>query len=494
MKKLIRTLLLMGLIAGACVTQAQTRYLNEIFTDVQIDTSIIYEQNYDYAHLTTLQPLIMDVYRPVGDTATHRPVILLSHNGSFLPEVYTHLLAGLCFNGIKDSSIVELCKRFAKRGYVAVSFNYRLGWNATSNDQEVRTATIIQAVYRAMQDSKALVRYFKNDYANNGNSWGVDTGKFVIGGTNSGAYVALAAGSLNDTSDLSNLKFVGSNGPFIKQDTLGDFDGFGGVENHDNYPGISSRFECVLALGGAVGDTSWIKAGQPPVIAFQGVNESGTPYNTNIVTTTTGQPVVEVSGSGDFMPYVDALGNNNVFKPNSFEQGPPNINGNGVQTTSLEGLYPFYGEEFEPWNWYDPTCYNSSQQMQTLNPGSNPTKGNLYIDTIMSYTLPRLYKLFIDPSFTSSWNGIQAIKEENVQINLFPNPASTEINISVAGGQTPISDISLFDITGRSVTGVSHVGSLTKIMDVSAVNNGIYLVTVKFADGAAATRRLVIER
>ena len=490
MKKLIQILLFTGLISTAPVIQAQTRYLDEVFTNVQIDTSIVYAQNYEFfTDFTSLQPLIMDVYRPVGDTATNRPVILLSHNGSFLPDVYTHAFAALCFSGIKDSSLEELCKRFARRGYVAVSFNYRLGWAASSTVQETRTATIIQAVYRAMQDSKSLVRYFKNNYANNGNTWGIDTGKFVIGGTNSGAYVALAAGTMNDTSELSNLKFVGSNGPFIRQDTLGDFDGFGGVQNYDNYPGISSRFECVLSLGGAVGDTSWIKAGDPPIIAFQGANETGTPYNTAIVTTTFGDPVVEVSGSGDFMPIVEAKGLNNVFKPNNFRQGPPNINSNGVQTTSLEGLYPFYGKEFEPWNWYDPTCYTNSQQMQTLNPGSNRTTANLYIDTIMGYTLPRLYKLFIDPSF----NAIQEIKE-NVQVGLFPNPASTSVNISVTTVQTPISNIRLFDVAGRLVKEVSHVGSVTKSMDVSSVNNGIYLITVKLTDGAAATRRLVIER
>ena len=491
--------LLVFAIIFSFTSTAQTRYLNEVFTNVQIDTSITYGVNYEvFTGFSSLQPLIMDVYRPVGDTVKNRPIILLSHNGSFLPEVFTDGLAGLCFSGRKDSSTVEMCKRFARRGYVAVSFDYRLGWSATSTIQEVRTQTIIQAVYRAMQDSKTLVRYFKNDYANNSNHWGVDTGKIVIGGTNSGAYVALAAGSLNDTNELNNLKFYGSNGPFIKQDTLGSFDGFGGVQNHDNYPGISSRFECVLALGGAVGDTSWIQAGEPPVIAFQGINEAGTPYNTAVVTTTTGQPVIEVSGSGDFMPIIEARGNNNVFKPNSFQQGPPNRNGFGAQTTSIEGLYPFYGQYFEPWNWYEPNCYTNSQQMQTLSdPGNSnnwatPTKGMRYIDTIMGYTLPRLYKLFIDPNF-STWNGIKEINE-TLQVGLYPNPASSELTISVTTEHEPISNIRLFDVTGRSALELSQINAFTKTVDVSALNNGIYVLFIKLTDGTLATRRVVIEK
>ena len=499
MKKL---LLLAVLFTVIFTTQAQTRYLDEVFANVQETDSVVYAQNYEFfSGFNTLKPIVMNVYRPVGDTATHRPLILLSHNGSFLPEVFTHGLAGLCLNGIEDSSIVELCKRFARRGYVAVSFDYRVGWSATSNVQEVRTQTIIQAVYRAMQDAKACVRFFKSDYANNGNTFGIDTGKIVIGGTNSGAYVALAAGALNDTAELGNLKFWGSNGPFIKPDTLGDFNGFGGVQNHDNYPGISSRFECVLSLGGAVGDTSWIQVGEPPVIAFQGLNESGTPYNTAIVTTTTGQPVIEVSGSGDFMPYIDSKGNNDVFKPNNFSpQGPPNKNGNGTTTASIEGLYPFYGQYFEPWNWYDPNCYNNSQQMQQLSDPANsanwatPVKGNRYIDTIMGYTLPRLYKLFVDHNFTNyTYSGINEVKT-NVEMKLFPNPASSELNISINPEQKQISTIRLFDVTGRTAEEITQINAFTKIISVSNMNSGLYLLYIQLTDGSTATQRVVIER
>jgi hypothetical protein len=488
MKNPVHVLLFIMLLTLTASVQAQTRYLDEVFTNVQVDTSITYGQNFEFfTGFSTLQPLVMDVYRPAGDAVTNRPLVLLSHNGSFLPEVFTANLAGLCFNGRKDSSTVELCKRFARRGYVAVSFDYRLGWSATSGVQEVRTSTIIQAVYRAMQDSKTLVRYFKNDYANNSNSWGIDTGKIVIGGTNSGAYVALAAGSLNDSAEINSAKFSGSHGAFIKQDTLGSFDGFGGVQNHDNYPGISSRFQCVLALGGAVGDTSWIQAGEPPVIAFQGVNESGTPYNTSIVTTTTGQPVIEVSGSGDFMPYVDAKGNNAVFS-GSFRQGPPNKDGNGTVTTSIEGLYPFYGKEFEPWNWYDQNCYSNSQQMQTLNPGSNATVGNRYIDTIMGYTTPRLYKMFVDPTFTS----VKDLKA-TTQISLLPNPASNSFSILSSADEQSISGVNISDLTGRSVKEIA-AGSSLKNIDVSALNNGIYLISIKLTDGSTAARKLTIKR
>ena len=74
------------------------------------------------------------------------------------------------------------------------------------------------------------------------------------------------------------------------------------------------------------------------MLAFHGVSETSTKYNTGIVVTSSGQPVIEVSGPGDFMPFVDALGNNDVFKPNTFAQGPPNRDGLGNQTVPIEGL------------------------------------------------------------------------------------------------------------------------------------------------------------
>jgi hypothetical protein len=489
MKKVLRLLFFAALLTGAATTNAQqVRYLDEVFADVKVDTSIVYAQNYEFfTGFASLQPLKMDVYRPVGDTAGARPLILLSHNGSFLPENLTTSLLGLCFGGRKDSSIVELCTRFAKRGYVAVSFDYRLGWSATSAVQEVRTATIIRAVYRAMQDAKSCVRYFKNDVATNANSWGVDTNRIVIGGSNSGAYVALAASSLNNLTEINAVKFTGTNGAFIKQDTIGDFNGFGGVQNFDNYPGYTSRFQCALVLGGAVGDTSWIEVGETPILAFHGVNESGTPYNTGIVTTTTGQPVIEVSGAGDFMPHVIAKGNNSALAPNNFTDGPPNWDG-AAATTTLEGLYPFYGQGFEPWNWYETTCYNGSSNMQGLNPGATKVKANTYIDTIMGYSAPRLYKLLINPAYVGT-TGINEVAQSMTRI--YPNPTSNELNISVIN--QPVSAVRLFDITGRLSKEVLNVNTFNTVVNVSDMNTGIYLVSVTLADGSVATHRVAIQ-
>jgi predicted esterase len=469
------------LLAG--FSQAQTvRYLDEIFSTVKIDSNITYGQNKTFGSgFNASQQLKMDVYRPEGDTATSRPVVILMHAGSFLDGSLT----GFNFADKNEHCIVELCNRFAKRGYVAVSMTYRLGWNPTAPDQDTKSKTIINAVYRAMQDVKNCIRYFRHDVDSNSNQWGIDPTRFVLGGSNSGAYVALAAGNLNKPAELEIPKVLDLNGiPYIDTTLTGNFDGFGGTQNTNNYPGYSSAFNAVLALGGAVADTSLIEAGETPVIAFQGADETLTPYNTAVVITTTLQPVIEVSGSGDFMPVVERMGLNSGFSPNSFAAGPKNIQG-GVQTTSIDGLYPFYGQSFEPWNWYDGT--NPS-----INPTASQTKAQRYIDTIMGYTTPRLYRLLIDDTYGEP-TGIREVKGR-VEMRAFPNPASSVLHVAINTLQQPMQSLAIVDLTGRTVAEMKDMNAYDQPVDVSNLSNGVYLLSVKLKDGNSNTVRFTVER
>ena len=77
----------------------------------------------------------MDIYEPEGDTMEDRPVIIFAHSGAF-------------FTGSKEAQdMVELCKESARRGYVAISMEYRLGLNILSSYSGER------AVYRGVQDA-----------------------------------------------------------------------------------------------------------------------------------------------------------------------------------------------------------------------------------------------------------------------------------------------------------------------------------------------------
>ena len=205
MKKNLQNLLLITLLSLGLTSNSQNRYLDEVFSSVQITDSVMYAQNVSIEPMLiglgpALMPIYCDIYEPVGDTLTERPVIILAHTGSFLPPVAN----GQATGSIKDSSIVEQCKRWAKKGYVAVAMTNRLGWNPTSTDQNVRTSTLLQASYRAIQDAKAMVRYMRMT-EDNGNPYGIDPNKIVLGGQGTGAYISLGYATLDDELSLIHI-------------------------------------------------------------------------------------------------------------------------------------------------------------------------------------------------------------------------------------------------------------------------------------------------
>ena len=64
-----------------------------------------------------------------------------------------------------------------------------------NTDTDNRTQSILQAVYRGLQDAKTCVRYFRKDVATNENSYGIDDTKIAVGGQGSGGYISLAYAS-----------------------------------------------------------------------------------------------------------------------------------------------------------------------------------------------------------------------------------------------------------------------------------------------------------
>ena len=64
------------------------RYVDEIFTSVNVETNVVYGANIGIiTQAPALEDLTMDVYTPDGDDVTNRPVIVLLHTGTFLPAI-----------------------------------------------------------------------------------------------------------------------------------------------------------------------------------------------------------------------------------------------------------------------------------------------------------------------------------------------------------------------------------------------------------------------
>lgn len=131
------------------------------------------------------QDLKFDIYYPKDseDNLSKRPVIVLMHGGSFL---------------IGDKSDWRLVTReFAKRGYVAITINYRLGYDANNN------TGLLKAIYRGNQDLNACLRYITN----HANQYQIDNSWLFIGGGSAGAFTCLNSIYLTQTE--WNIAFPG---------------------------------------------------------------------------------------------------------------------------------------------------------------------------------------------------------------------------------------------------------------------------------------------
>src|SRR5580765_4163987 len=294
MKKILLLVASVLLLAAFQNIYAQERYYDEVFTNVDVTSNIAYGANFSILlgpTLPFLDSLRMDVYEPAGDTLSARPLVIYVHTGSFLPVIQNGNPTGIK----TDSATVEMCKEFARRGYVAASIDYRLGWNPLSTVQDVRTGSLLQAVLRSLQDAKSCVRYFKRDATTLGNTFKIDTGKIVIGGQGSGGYVALAYATLHDPAQILLEKFIAQSanadyhwsalGPYVDLNVWGDFDGYSGnpSANYTNWPGYSNHIRMAFNMGGALGDSSWLEPGDVPMVCFHVPNDPYAPYGFGLV-------------------------------------------------------------------------------------------------------------------------------------------------------------------------------------------------------------------
>ncbi len=460
-------------------SSAQQRYISEVFTDVIVESDVKYGENYSViTGGPVLENLLMDVYVPEGDTEDMHPLIILAHGGSYLPKG----LNTLPFGTRKDSCLVEMCTQFAKRGWVAVSMGYRLGWNPAAHTQDEKTGTFMNAIYRSAQDVHTCIRYFQDDAAN-ANVYKVDTTKITIGGSNSGGYTALAAAYLDKIEEINLFKFRDSEGnSFINQAITGGFYGEGGMAGVNNYsnPGHSSKIQLVLNMGGAIGDTSWMEQGDIPVVALHGVADLTTPFMSSIVIPRPFVlPMVEVSGSHDIARYANTLGLNQGFIDAGFDD-PYTLK--AKSHFPYEGLFPFPGpaDGLEPWAWYDPTDPNIDNETpgatgygSRANPFASKEKALAFIDTIMGYFCPRA----VVALNLGAWPvGIEGTSSPEI-LHIYPNPVTASVFIE-SSSDDPILSIELYNMIGQLVRGDPVINAARYRFERDDLPSGFYLLNV----------------
>lgn len=151
---------------GRCGDDQPGRYTEEIFEVAAVET-ISYSGD-----------LLADVYRPAGDPATCRVGVVWVHGGGFTQAT-------------RDSPAERAWgAALARRGYVALSIDYRLGSGEPFGLDQATTPDRQAVVAGAIADAQAALDRTRTSAAD----LGVDPGRIVIGGTSAGAMTALGAG------------------------------------------------------------------------------------------------------------------------------------------------------------------------------------------------------------------------------------------------------------------------------------------------------------
>ena len=87
---------------------------------------------------------------------------------------------------------------------------------------------------------------------------------------------------------------------------------------------------------------------------------------------------------------------------------------------------------------------------------------------------------------------ILSLSEELLQrIRIYPNPASTEIHIDVIDSSLKIEKLHVFSIDGKIV---KEYQKADRILDVTALSNGIYILKIELADGAQISKQVMVLR
>lgn len=223
------------------VAEAGTRYKDIVFPSATVTQNIQFGSNLNIDGSTAT--LYLDLSQPANDNITSRPLVIFIHGGS--------LISG----GRIDMDL--FCTDFAKRGYVAATIDYRLGIESPKG-----VTTILEALLRGIQDTKAAVRFLRSKAA----EYGIDTSRIYLAGSSAGSMIAVHYAYWNQDEIPTN----------INQAKWGTIEGTSGT------PGFSSSLKGIVNYCGAIVDQSWIDAGEVPVANFHGLLDTIVPADSGV--------------------------------------------------------------------------------------------------------------------------------------------------------------------------------------------------------------------
>ena len=391
-----------------------SRFDTEMFPSVTTTSNVVYGWNTNVNNGT--DTLKMDIYQPSGDVAPMRPLIIFAHGGSFIGGSKT------------DADEVTLATRFAKRGYVTASINYRLGMGFPINQANAQ-----KAVWRATQDMKAAVRFFRKD-ASTTNTYKIDPSFVFVGGYSAGAFMAVNYAYMDQPAEI----------PIAIDTTI-----LGGMEGNSGNPGYSTAINAVLNFAGAVGDTAWMHAGDEPMVTAQGDVDGTVPYCTAMIYVS-GFPIMVVSGGG-------------TMHIRCFNQGIENP------------IHTYYGQDH-------PADVSSANMDTTIGIASDFVYKHLGCTPSGN---PQVY--INNQTCVSGATGIANATMNSENISVYPNPSSGEF---IVNGLPLTGEIKIYNMFGQKVF-ESRINNNQEAINFNSAS-GIYSLKIISEGKETYTTKLVL--
>jgi len=404
---------------------------------VYTEQNLVYGTAVNYAGVT--ETLTLDLYKPINDGNTSRPLLVLVHGGSWL-------------NGC-SAGMNWLATRMCARGYAVASVNYRKGWHkddSVSNPFDTGvlyaadSAEVIRAMYRGSQDVRGAIRWLK---ARNG----IDStckNTVLVGGESAGAYISLMVGLLDRTEEkpitcgeLPNavtpqaslcqcydLNCIQQNIGPLTPDELARPD-LGPIDGTLNLNGENARVIGVIDLFGGLPaeaiPNNWLQGPDTPALyLYHQTCDGVVPFGYGIPTST-----ISANCNLGFTPWHTNL---------------PHTVGSGSLANYFATLPnpPLYTTDFLPCDPFNPAlalfeCIRYSQNGAyhfAHNPNQRAEKIAMFFEPVIEG---------IDCQSVSASN-----PENNISFEMWPNPFEETLNLS---SDQAITELCLYDAMGRMV-------------------------------------------
>lgn len=433
---------------------------------------------------TEMRPLYMDIFSPSNDTVKHRPAIIFMHSGGFL--------SGTRHN----DDMLALCDSFARRGYVTATIDYRIGMGATINrifgiiiGAKVDEANGYRSFYRAMQDSRAAIRFLKL----NSENYGIDTTKIFLYGSSAGAILSIHNLYLDKPAEIDSAAF--------KNPSLGQLDSIG-------IQGFAGKANATVALWGSLLNPEVIEIETTPVFLAHGTADDVVPFKKGKLLGNIEIPISTMKlelpdGYGSYC--IDtALQNRGIPHQTYFVEGKkhefygvdtgefPEDGPNAYWDTIIWKTSDFLFDIFQPEVDFQVETQNLTSIFTNTSSeiysarwdfGDNITRTGNIVEHV--YNQSGIYKVTLTAcnknmacdtisKMVETENKVFAEEILFNKIRIFPNPASDFVVIE---GLIDNAQIRIFNMNGTLIQMKENIGNGT--LNIQQLETGIYAVEIK---------------